>query len=173
MRRGVRLAVDVGSVRVGVAVCDPGGVLATPALTLRRGHGDVEDLARLAAEHQPLEVLVGLPTSLSGSAGRAAAQATAYAEALSARLAPVPVRLVDERFSTVTAARNLKASGRTARSARPVVDQAAAVVILQSALDQERATGEPAGSVVQAGEPARPAPSSGAAGRGHDPKAEE
>jgi putative holliday junction resolvase len=148
MRRGVRLGVDVGSVRVGVAACDPDGVLATPVTTLSRDHGDLDTLAELVTERGVLEVVVGLPTSLSGREGPSAAAARAYATAVAARIAPVPVRLVDERLSTVTAEHGLRAAGVGGRSRRKVVDQMAAVVILQSALDAERRIGEPPGQIV-------------------------
>ena len=149
MRPGVRIGVDVGSVRVGVAACDPAGLIATPVSTLRRGKGDLDALAALVAEREAVEVLVGLPTSLSGRAGPAAAAAEAYAGALAARV-PVPVRLVDERFSTVGAQRDLRASGVDTRRGRSVIDQAAAVIILQGALDAERSSGLAPGRLVQA-----------------------
>ncbi|HEX6443843.1 MAG TPA: Holliday junction resolvase RuvX [Streptosporangiales bacterium] len=148
MRRGVRLGVDVGTVRVGVAACDPDGVLATPVTTLSRDAGDLDALAELVAERAALEVVVGLPTSLSGREGPAAAAARAYAGTVAARVAPTPVRLVDERMSTVTAEHGLRAAGVGGRSRRKVVDQMAAVVILQSALDAERRIGEPPGQIV-------------------------
>ena len=149
VRPGVRIGVDVGSVRVGVAACDPAGLIATPVSTLSRGKGDLDALAALVAEREAVEVLVGLPTSLSGRAGPAAAAAEAYAGALAARV-PVPVRLVDERFSTVGAQRDLRASGVDTRRGRSVIDQAAAVIILQGALDAERSSGLAPGRLVQA-----------------------
>ena len=148
MRFGSRLAVDVGSARIGVARCDPDGLLASPLATIPRGPGDVGSLASLAADEDAIEVIVGLPTGLSGREGAAAAQARAFAEALAARLAPVPVRLVDERFTTVIAHDALRRGGRGSRGRRPVVDQAAAALILQGALDTERTTGKPAGELV-------------------------
>lgn len=148
MRFGTRLAVDVGSARIGVARCDPDGLLASPLATIPRGPGDLGSLASLAADEDAIEVIVGLPTGLSGREGAAAAQARVFAEALAARLAPVPVRLVDERFTTVIAHDALRRGGRGSRARRPVVDQAAAALILQGALDTERTTGEPAGELV-------------------------
>jgi putative Holliday junction resolvase len=155
-RRGVHLGVDVGSVRVGVAVSDPDGVLATPVATLDRDptaapsgdDPDVERIADLVREHSAVRVVVGLPRSLSGGEGPAAERARTYASVLAARLAPVQVRLVDERLTTVDAHRTLRESGVAGRRHRAVVDQAAAVLILQSALDTERATGSPAGEPV-------------------------
>jgi putative holliday junction resolvase len=152
VRRGVRLAIDVGSARIGVARSDPGGSLASPLTTVTRGRGDLARLAELTEQHGAIEVIVGLPTSLSGAEGRAAATARAFARSLAARLAPVPVRLVDERFTTVTAHDALAAAGRDSRARRGVVDQAAAAVLLQAALDTERTTGRPAGE--QVGSPA-------------------
>ncbi len=137
-RLGVRIGVDVGSVRVGVAVSDRDGILATPLATLGRdmAHGtDLAELAAIVLEQEAVEVVVGLPRHLSGALGTAAQQATAYAAALHELIAPVPVRLVDERLSTVSAERSLAARGIRSRERRHVVDQAAAVVILQSALD--------------------------------------
>jgi putative Holliday junction resolvase len=148
VRRGVRLAIDVGSARIGVARCDPSGLLASPLTTVARGRGDLAQLAGLAAEHDAIEVIVGLPTTLSGREGTAASGARAFAGKLARRLAPVPVRLVDERFTTVTAHDALAAAGRDSRARREVVDQAAAAVLLQVALDAERATGRPAGQPV-------------------------
>lgn len=144
VRDGVRLAVDVGSVRVGVAASDPAGLLATPVTVLRRdarSGRDLDELAALVAERDPLEVLVGLPRSLSGREGVAAGVARDYAAQLAERIAPVGVRLIDERLSTVQANRGLQVAGVRAKAARGVIDAAAAVVILQHALDAERATG--------------------------------
>jgi putative Holliday junction resolvase len=154
VRPGVRIGVDVGTVRVGVAVSDPGGVLATPVTTLARdadGLADLEALADLVRERAAVEVVVGLPRSLSGREGPAAASARTYAGQLAGRVRPVPVRLMDERLSTVTAHQALRGSGVGGRKQRQVVDQVAAVVILQLALDAERASGHPAGDVVDGG----------------------
>jgi putative Holliday junction resolvase len=148
VRTGVRLAVDLGSARIGVARCDPGGLLASPLAVVPRGRGDLDRLAALAAEQGAIEVIVGLPTGLSGRAGAAAAGARAFAGALAARLAPTPVRLVDERFTTVIAHDALRQGGRDSRDRRVAVDKAAAALILQGALDSERATGRPAGELV-------------------------
>jgi putative Holliday junction resolvase len=148
LRPGIRLAIDVGLARIGVAACDPGGLLASPIATVSRGRGDLGELARLTAEREAMEVVVGLPTGLSGREGESAADARGFAAALAARIAPVPVRLVDERFTTVLAHDALRRGGRDAKARRPVVDQAAAALLLQSALDTERSTGRPAGEPV-------------------------
>ncbi|HKA69332.1 MAG TPA: Holliday junction resolvase RuvX [Actinomycetes bacterium] len=152
MRPGVRIGVDVGSVRIGIAACDPEGVLATPVETVPRGAGDIDRIVALASELRAIEIVVGLPTSLSGLEGRAATEVRAFARPLAGAAAPIPVRLSDERLSTVSATRGMRSSGVRGRKARHRVDQAAAVVILQSALDAERATGRPPGRTVQAEE---------------------
>ena len=150
MRAGKRLAIDVGSVRIGVASCDPGGVLAAPLATVRRGRGDLEEISRLCVEHAAIEVVVGLPTTLAGKAGTAAADARSFASDLAGRVDPVPVRLVDERFTTTLAHSALRAGGRDGRQRRETVDKAAAALLLQSALDAERQSGTPAGELVMA-----------------------
>ena len=131
---GVVLAVDVGSVRVGVAASDPHRILASPVETVPApGHRRV---AELVAERAAVLVVVGLPVSLSGQAASASASmAREWAALLVPLVAPVEVRLVDERLTTVSAAAALRASGRTARNSRRVVDQAAAVALLQGVLD--------------------------------------
>ena len=156
MRNGVRLGVDVGTVRVGVARSDPAGLLATPLETVaRRGRAagaDITRIGELVTLCEAMEIVVGLPRSLSGDEGASALAARAYAVAIARRVSPVPVRLVDERLSTVSAHQHLREAGVKARRHRPVVDQAAAVVILQSALDTERASGRPPGSLVEPGD---------------------
>lgn len=149
--RGARVGVDVGTVRVGVAVSDPDGILATPVETVPRDGAGQADLARvveIVRERGAVVVYVGLPTHLSGREGSAAAGVRTYGGTLARAVAPVDVRLVDERMTTVTAHRALHASGRPGRRHRQVVDQAAAVVILQGALDAEKASGERAGVLV-------------------------
>ncbi|KRC49017.1 MULTISPECIES: Holliday junction resolvase RuvX [unclassified Nocardioides] len=147
MRRGVRLGVDPGDARIGVARCDPSGVLATPVETVRRGKGDLRRIHQLATAEEAVEIVVGLPRSLSGSEGPAAVKTRAFADRLARRVAPVPVRLVDERLTTVTATAMLRDQRKGAKQ-RAVVDQVAAVVILQQALDSERATGTAPGELV-------------------------
>ena len=148
VRAGVRLGVDVGSVRIGVARSDPAGLLASPLDTIRRGAGDLAELARLAAEHEAVEIVVGLAVGLRGTEGTAAADGRAFASTLATQVAPVPVRLVDERFTTVLAHAALQQSGYDSRQRRQSVDKAAAALLLQGALDSERATGDPAGALV-------------------------
>jgi putative Holliday junction resolvase len=147
MRHGVRLGVDPGDARIGVARSDPSGMLATPVETVRRGRGDLRRLHQILAEENAVEVVMGLPRSLGGGEGPAALKTREFAVRLARRIAPVPVRLVDERLTTVTAEAMLRDQRKGAKR-RAVVDQVAAVVILQQALDAERATGNPPGELV-------------------------
>jgi len=154
VRPGVRVGVDVGSARVGVAASDPTGTFAHPVRTLPRDeqHGtDLTELATLVEQLAAVEVVVGLPLLLSGQEGEAARLARDYAVALCARVGTVTVRLVDERLTTVDAHRRLRDSGVPGRGQRKVVDQAAAVLILQTALDTEARSGRPPGEPVITG----------------------
>jgi putative Holliday junction resolvase len=148
VRPGRRLGVDVGDVRIGVAMCDPSGMIATPVSTLPAGATSVAQLVALAGEHEVMEVVVGLPRSLSGGEGPSAAKVRSYAGRLAQALHPVPVRLVDERLTTVTAERVLRDRGKKGQRRRSIVDQVAAVEILQSALDGERTSGRAPGETV-------------------------
>ncbi|MGW3241104.1 Holliday junction resolvase RuvX [Streptomyces sp. NPDC001070] len=151
MRRGRRIAIDVGDARIGVASCDPDGLIATPVETVpgRDVPAARRRIAQIVEEYEPIEVLVGLPRSLSGREGPAAAKARDFAQDVAKIISPVPVRLVDERMTTVTATQGLRASGVRAKKGRSVVDQAAAVVILQSALETERVSGKEPGESVE------------------------
>lgn len=155
MRHGVRLGLDPGDARIGVARSDPTGFLATPLETVKRGRGDLarlqEIVAEIAEESTMLEVVVGLPRSLKGGENPATAKVRDFAAFLARRVAPVPVRLVDERLTTVSAEAMLRDRGRKGQDRRAVVDMAAAVVILQHALDSERASGTAPGEIVEVG----------------------
>lgn len=151
MRHGVRIGVDVGDVRIGVARSDPSGMIATPLETVARGRGDLDRLRALVEEEAAVEVVVGLPRSLSGGEGPSAARVREFAGGLAEALSPVPVRLCDERLSTVSAEAVLRERGKKGQKRRAVVDQAAAVVILQNALETERGTGTAPGELVPAG----------------------
>lgn len=141
-RTGVRVGIDVGSVRVGVALSDPHGILATPVATLSRDPAgtDLDALAALIVENEVVEIVVGLPRTLRGTDGAAVTVARDYASALAQRVAAVPMVFVDERLTSVTANRVLADRGMNSRARRPVVDQLAAVAILQSRLDALAAT---------------------------------
>lgn len=149
VRSGVRLGLDPGDARIGVARSDPSGFLATPVETVRRGRGDVSRLRRLVEENDAVEVVVGLPRSLSGGEGPAAAKVREFAAVLARQIAPVHVRLCDERLTTVSAESMLRDRGRKGQDRRSVVDMAAAVLILQNALDTERASGTAPGEIVE------------------------
>ncbi|WP_433826172.1 Holliday junction resolvase RuvX [Actinoplanes sp. CA-015351] len=144
--RGVRLGVDVGQVRVGVARCDPDGILASPVKTVARDQvtgadgvpADMRELAGLIEEFEAIEIVVGLPIALNGREGVAAGHIRAYTDRLGAVIAPVPIVFTDERMSTVVASRRLSERGVKGRRQRAVVDQAAAVEILQGWLDARR-----------------------------------
>ena len=155
MRHGVRLGLDPGDARIGVARSDPTGFLATPLETVKKGRGDLARLqvivAEIAEESTMLEVVVGLPRSLKGGENPATAKVRDFAASLARRVAPVPVRLVDERLTTVSAEAMLRDRGRKGQDRRAVVDMAAAVVILQHALDSERASGTAPGEIVEVG----------------------
>ncbi|MDQ1575510.1 MAG: putative pre6S rRNA nuclease [Microbacteriaceae bacterium] len=146
----MRLGIDVGTVRIGVSRSDPHGMLATPVETVPRARNgdDRRRIAAIAMELGAIEAIVGLPLALSGAHTASTADAVGFAEALAAEV-DVPIRLVDERLTTVSAQSALRASGKGSKAARPVIDQVAATIILQHALDVERAGGSPPGSLVE------------------------
>ena len=155
-RRGRRLAVDVGTVRVGVAACDPDGILASPVGTLYRRDGDeavLKQFAQLIEEYEPIEIISGKPTSLDGRQRASAKKALAFTEQLS-RAVGMPIKLMDERFSTSQAHAQLAEAGRNSKQRREIVDAQAAVIILQSALEYERSNGPLTESVGVGEEPA-------------------
>jgi putative Holliday junction resolvase len=149
MRPGTRLGIDPGDARIGVARSDPSGFLATPVETVPRGEGDLARIAAILAEENAVEIVVGLPRSLSGREGPAAAKVREFAAVLARQVAPVPVWLCDERLTTVSAEAMLRDRGRKGKNRRAVVDQAAAVLILQHALDAERSTGNAPGEILE------------------------
>ena len=146
-RRGVRLGIDVGRARIGVSRCDPDAMLAVPVETVPRSDTSIERLVELAREYDPIEFVVGLPVNLQGADTLSTTDARAFAMELQAR-SQIRVRLVDERLSTVSAHAALRSSGRTQRNSRSIVDQIAAVVLLQQAIDTEKSTGNPPGAAI-------------------------
>ena len=160
MRTGVRIGVDVGKARIGVARTDAHGMLATPVETVPRvtkdaaGTGvptgvgaDIRRLHEIADELDALEFVAGLPLSMSGGETASTQDARDFATLL-ATTGDRPVRMIDERLTTVSAQSALHASGRNTRSSRPVIDQVAAVILVQHALDSERASGKPPGILI-------------------------
>ena len=137
-RIGRRIAFDYGDVRIGVAVCDPDGILATPLTTLQsKDPGLKKQIAELIDEYEPAKIYVGQPKLLSGEDGSAVAKVLVFTEMLTSNF-DIPVILVDERLSTVSAAKQLRESGINAKDARSVIDAAAAVAILEQGLANER-----------------------------------
>jgi putative holliday junction resolvase len=147
MRQGVRLALDWGDARIGVAACDRDAVLSYPLKTVQAGSDEVAELLAIVAEYEPIEVLIGLPRSLSGGEGPAAAKARERALRL-VEATSTPVRLIDERLTTVTASQRLSASGKRAKQQRELIDAAAAAAILEHALAYEHSRGVPPGELV-------------------------
>lgn len=146
MRSGIRLGIDVGQARVGVARSDPQGTMAVPVATLPRSSA-LHEIATLIKDYEPLEVVVGLPINLQGNRTASTEDAEAFATEI-ASLGLVSVRMIDERLSTVSATSALHSAGRSSRSHRSVVDQVAAVILLQHTLDSERSQGVPGGYVL-------------------------
>ena len=154
MLRGVRLAMDVGTVRIGVAKCDPDGMLAVPLETIPAGDRAISRVMEIIKDEQAIVVYVGNPISLKGGATASTQAATEFAQALVAEVSStletsnVSVRMIDERLSTVSAQRGLHEAGKTHKSSREVIDQAAAIVILEHALESEKRQGEFVGREV-------------------------
>ena len=151
MRRGVRLGVDVGTVRVGVARCDPDGILAVPLETVRRQDdgGDLDRIVELAQEYSAIEIVVGLPRHMRGGEGVSAKGARRYARKLKQRCPYIRVCLVDERLTSNQAHERLRASGVPERDHRAMVDQVAAQIIVEQALEMERMSGQAPGNDVR------------------------
>ena len=147
MRAGVRLGVDVGKVRIGLAASDLHGMMAIPVATVPRGAGDVARILAEAIERSAVEIVVGLPLALSGNDTASTRDARIFAAEIASH-STIAVRMVDERMSTVSATRALQSSGRSAKKSRVIIDQVAAVIILQHALDVERSSGTPPGVSV-------------------------
>lgn len=147
-RRGVRLGVDVGRARIGVARCDADGMLAVPVETVPRDETSIARIVAISGEYEPIEVVVGLPLNMRGEDTASTTDAREFAAEIRSALPHAPVRLVDERLSTVSAHTALRQSGRSQKRSRGVVDQVAAVVFLQHAVDTEKATGRAPGVVL-------------------------
>ncbi len=147
VRRGVRLALDWGKAHIGVAACDRDAILSYPVETIAAADRPLDRVRALVAEYEPFEVLVGLPVALSGREEIAAGTMRQVAVQV-AGVVSVPVRLVDERLTSAAAHRKLSAAGRSSRQRRGVIDQAAAVAILEGALESERRTGRAPGELV-------------------------
>ena len=135
MQKGRKLGLDFGSTRIGVAICDPDGILATPYSTIPSGLDLISEISAICGSEEIVEIIVGLPRSLNGEISHAAKLVNDFIADLSAQLPEIPVLTFDERFTTTLANQALRASGRNAKEGRAVIDQIAAVNILQSYLD--------------------------------------
>jgi putative Holliday junction resolvase len=150
MITGVRIGLDVGSVRIGVAKCDPHGMLATPLMTISAGSNALTEVEALVAEHEAICVYVGKPINLAGKDTASTQSAIQFAQELATLLkdSNAEVRMIDERLSTVSAQRGMQEAGRSVKQSRDAIDQAAAVIILEHALDSERHANGLVGEVV-------------------------
>lgn len=143
------LGIDVGAVRIGVAACPAGVDLAVPLETVPRGAGDLQRIRDLATEHGVQQIYVGDPLQLNGQIGQAAREARRFARNVADSMPNLVVMMIDERLTTAQSSKQLRSAGRNTRKARSVLDQAAAVAILQNAMDMLNATGKPAGTLLR------------------------
>ena len=138
MQRGRRIAFDYGDVRIGVAVSDPDSILSSPLTTLKATDKNLlKQITEILTEIDPVTIYVGRPALLSGKDGSATEKASEFVERLRT-LTPVPVEMIDERMSTISAARNLRDAGRNAKDSKDAIDMASAVAILDFALEIEK-----------------------------------
>ena len=138
MLRGRRIAFDYGDVRIGVAVSDPDSILSSPLTTLKATDKSLlKQISEILADIEPVAIFVGRPALLSGIDGSATEKATQFGAVLST-ITQVPIEMIDERMSTVSAARNLREAGRNAKDSKAAIDMAAAVAILDFALEIEK-----------------------------------
>jgi putative Holliday junction resolvase len=149
MRTGVRLGIDLGSVRVGIAKCDPQGILASPLRVepFTDNATVISAIVSLAHEYECLELVLGFPVNLAGDEALSAQVVRKFGEELAAATA-IPVRLIDERMTTAAARKQLQAAGYSTRTDKHLIDAAAAVILLEDALEAERRQGHPIGEVV-------------------------
>lgn len=147
---GAKLGVDLGTVRIGVAACDRDELVVLPVQTVRRTKDgrDLQKVAQIALDREVVEIVIGLPKHLRGTEGKSAHLARQFARSLAKRLPEVRVCLLDERLTSVSAHSRLSAAGKDHRSSRQMVDQVAAQIILESALQMEKIQGKPAGEQV-------------------------
>ena len=135
--RGRRIAFDYGDVRTGVALCDPDGILATPLCVLEsKSKSFIADIEALLTEHQPIRIFIGKPLNMSGSSGESVQKVEAFSNKIS-EITDIPIQLIDERLSTVSAQKQLQAAGVSARESKSLIDAMAAVAILEQGLQRE------------------------------------
>jgi putative Holliday junction resolvase len=135
--RGRRIAFDYGDVRTGVALCDPDGILASPLCVLdTKSKNFVTEISSLLSEHEPIRIFIGKPLNMSGNTGESAVKVEAFVEQVQS-ITSLPIQLVDERLSTVSAQRKLKEAGVSMRDSKSIIDAMAAVAILEQGLLSE------------------------------------
>ena len=138
MLRGRRIAFDYGDVRIGVAVTDPNSILASPLTTLKATDKNLsKQISTIFQDVEPIAIYVGRPALLSGKDGLATEKASEFV-ALLTTISKVPIEMIDERMSTISAARNLRDAGRNAKDSKDAIDMAAAVAILEFAIEIEK-----------------------------------
>jgi putative Holliday junction resolvase len=138
MQRGRRIAFDYGDVRIGVAVSDPDSILSSPLITLKASEKNLgKQISEILSEIEPVVIYVGRPALLSGNDGVATDKAREFV-ALLGSITQIPIEMIDERMSTISAARNLREAGRTAKDSKNAIDMAAAVAILDFAIEIEK-----------------------------------
>ena len=146
MQRGRRLAFDVGTARIGVAVCDPDGILATPLQRIERNGAELDSVRALLEELEPVAIYIGLPINLEGKFTQSTYDAVYFAEDIE-ELTNTRVRMIDERLSTRAAQAQMHSAGKTVKSSKDWIDSASAVEILERALEVLKA-GREAGKPV-------------------------
>jgi putative Holliday junction resolvase len=138
MQRGRRIAFDYGDVRIGVAVSDADSILSSPLTTLKSSDKALlKSISTIFEEIEPVQIFVGKPALLSGADGSASEKAVAFAKQL-AELTQVEIVMIDERMSTVSAARNLREAGKNAKDSKSAIDMAAAVAILDFGIELQK-----------------------------------
>lgn len=138
MQRGRRIAFDYGDVRIGVAVCDSDAILSSPLTTLKASDKNLgKQITEIIADIDPVAIYVGRPALLSGIDGVASQKAENFVETLRT-ITSVPIERIDERMSTISAARHLREAGRNAKDSKDSIDMASAVAILDFAIEIER-----------------------------------
>ena len=132
--RGRRIAFDYGDVRTGVALCDPDGIIASPLTVLEtRSKSFLKEIASLLEEHQPIHIFIGKPLNMSGTSGESAAKVDDFVSDIKS-ISSLPITLIDERLSTVSAQKRLKEAGVSSKDSKALIDAMAAVSILEQGL---------------------------------------
>lgn len=142
MRKGIRFAIDYGDARVGLAKSDIDAIMAVPVATIKNDKNLLNNIIAHITESSCLEVYVGLPRHLSGNIGSSANKSVNFAQQLKKALVAIPVRMIDERLTTTSASARLQESGVNTRGQKGIIDQVAAIELLEQALDYEKRNNE-------------------------------